>query len=155
MFFPSLQTIAMESVESLEKKTLQHDFAMDYGDARLEVDFQLGAYKEIREVFETFKQLWAKRTETHTHTEQSETQSGKGPCCRVTLLPGKVHTKTPQMNILGDTAQDLLGRYTDKWLSASPHVTHHIIVDGLEPGMNMCVPHATDFDGLMAKPKLI
>lgn len=126
----------MESVENIAAKTLQHDFALDYGDARLEVDFQLGVYKEIWDILETFKQLWARRKALHPE----EGKPAVGPerdTCGLTMVPGKIRARTPQMSILGDTAQDLFGRYADTYLAKSPHVTHHIIIQFLEPGMNL------------------
>ena len=131
-----LQTITMSSIESSERRTLQHDFALDYGDARLEVDFQLGVYKEIWDMFETFKQLWARRQALHPEEEVKAEDSAKDTC-GLTMVPGDVLTKTPQMSILGDTAQDLFGRYSDKYLAESPHVTHHLIISLLEPVMHM------------------
>ena len=133
----------MESVENVAAKTLQHDFALDYGDARLEVDFQLGVYKEIWDILETFKQLWARRQALHPE-EDKPLNHEDGDTCGLTMVPGNVRARTPQMSILGDTAQELFGRYADKYFAESPHVTHHIIIQFLEPGMNLSVegsPH--------------
>jgi hypothetical protein len=130
----------MDSIEYLDNHLLAHDFALDYGNGRLEVDFQVGVFKEMRDTLEIFRRLWARRRATHVTVGEAPTRSTS---CDLTLSKsGQVNVQAPQMNILGDTAQDLIGRYGQTWLESSPHHTHHFLIYVLEPGMNVYVQSA-------------
>jgi hypothetical protein len=124
---------------------LSYDYTVQYAhgsQGRLELDFQLGVFIEIRNLYRSLLAA-IKRTEESSIAEAKaadaagdQTSSAPDPN-RLTYKPGKVELRPPQMNILGDFSEDLLGSYTEKWLNLAPEVTHNFVTAFLENGMDV------------------
>jgi hypothetical protein len=136
----------MSSLEGLRDHVLGYDYSVAYAQGsqgRLELDFQLGVFWEIKSIYKSLLDA-IKRTEEHALKEAKMAEplsatGGGAPANNLTYQPGKVQLRPPQMNILGDFSEDLLGSYTEKWLNLAPEVTHRFVTAFLESGMDVCV----------------
>ncbi len=134
----------MSSLEDTRRRSLSYDYSVAYApgsQGRLELDFQLGVFIEIRNLYRSLLTAIKRVEETSTaEAKAADTESGQAPSPdpdSLTYLPGKVELRPPQMNILGDFSEDLLGSYTEKWLNLAPELTHTFVTAFLENGMDV------------------
>ncbi len=147
----------MSSVQDMAQRVLGFDYDVKYGlgsRGRLELNFELGVFFEISNMYKDLKSA-IKRSEDLIAGERATTDDLTGTqgdqvskvvedpqpekADPLTYKGGKVNLRPPPMNILGEFSEDLLGKYTEKWLRLAPEATHQFETGVLENGMEMWV----------------
>ncbi len=136
----------MGSVEDVAGKVLRYDYDISYRDS-LQVEFELGIWNELHSAYKILQEMRSSKLATVSGLQAASNKKSDGTT--VSQKPSlnrqalryeagkRIKLALPAMSVVGETANDLIGPYIDKYIAQAPQATHEYIVTPLEQGMDM------------------